>query len=89
MSVQFFNTFGASEGLHVYLEVVSDVQTVVAPNVRLSAGQTAKAYTEGILADDGDRYGVSDGERCRARFVLNAHLLQLQPPSRQHESHLL
>ena len=53
-SVHSSDTFGASEGLPASLEVVGEVPMGAAPNVWLSAGQTATAYTGGMLAEGAD-----------------------------------
>lgn len=53
-SVRASDTFGASEGLPAYLDVVGEVPMGRAPQVRLSAGQAAIAYTGGMLAEDAD-----------------------------------
>lgn len=53
-SVRAQDTFGASEGLPAYLEVVGEVPMGRAPDVTLSVGQAAKAYTGGALAGAAD-----------------------------------
>ncbi len=53
-SVRSSDTFGASEGLPAYLEVVGEVPMGRAAGVRLSAGQAARAYTGGMLAQGAD-----------------------------------
>ncbi|MCI0438015.1 MAG: molybdopterin molybdotransferase MoeA [Chloroflexi bacterium] len=53
-SVRSSDTFGASEGLPAYLEVVGEVPMGRAASVRLSAGQAARAYTGGMLAEGAD-----------------------------------
>lgn len=53
-SVRAADTFGASEGLPAYFEVVGEVSMGHAPEVALSAGHAAKAYTGGMLAEGGD-----------------------------------
>ena len=53
-SVRSSDTFGASEGLPAYLEVVGEVPMGRAPQVRLSVGQAARAYTGGMLAEGAD-----------------------------------
>ena len=51
-SVRASDTFGASEGLPAYLEVVGEVPMGVAPEISLSPGQAAGAYTGGMLAEN-------------------------------------
>lgn len=53
-SVRSQDTFGASEGLPAYLEVVGEAPMGKAPQVRLSTGQAAMAYTGGMLAQGAD-----------------------------------
>ena len=53
-SVRSADTFGASEGLPAYLEVVGEVPMGQAPEVRLAAGQASGAYTGGMLAHGAD-----------------------------------
>ena len=53
-SVRSSDTFGASEGLPAYLEVVGEVLMGRAAQVSLSPGQAAKAYTGGMLAKGAD-----------------------------------
>ena len=53
-SVRSSDTFGASEGLPAYLEVVGEVPMGKAPEVELSTGQAATAYTGGMLARTAD-----------------------------------
>ena len=50
-SVRASDTYGASEGLPAYLELVGEVPMGQATKVGLSQGQTAVAYTGGMLAD--------------------------------------
>ena len=53
-SVRSRDTFGASEGLPAYLEVVGEVRMGESADFRLAVGQAAKAYTGGMLARDAD-----------------------------------
>ena len=53
-SVRSSDTFGASEGLPAYLEVVGEVPMGKAPEVELSTGQAATTYTGGMLARAAD-----------------------------------
>ena len=53
-SVRSADTFGASEGMPAYLEIAGEVAMGRAPDVELSAGQAAGAYTGGMLADGAD-----------------------------------
>ena len=53
-SVRSRDTFGASEGLPAYLEVIGEVRMGEAADFRLGVGQAAKAYTGGMLARDAD-----------------------------------
>ena len=53
-SVRSADTFGASEGLPAYLDVVGEVPMGKAPAIRLSSGQAATAFTGGMLADGAD-----------------------------------
>lgn len=53
-SVRSRDTFGASEGLPAYLDVVGEVPMGEAAQVGLSVGQAATAYTGGMLARGAD-----------------------------------
>ena len=53
-SVRSADTFGASETMPAYLEVVGEVPMGAAPAVRLGTGEAAGAYTGGLLADGAD-----------------------------------
>ena len=53
-SVRARDTFGATEGLPAYLEVVGDVPTGTVPDVTLAQGQAATAFTGGMLAGEAD-----------------------------------
>ena len=53
-AVRASDTFGASESLPAYLEVVGEVPMGQAPNVMLAAGQATVAYTGGMLAHGAD-----------------------------------
>ena len=53
-SVRARDTFGASEGLPAYLDLVGEVPMGQSPSVRLAVGQAAKAYTGGMLAEGAD-----------------------------------
>ncbi len=53
-SVRAADTFGASETLPAYLEVVGEVPMGEAPAVRLGTGEAAGAYTGGLLAHGAD-----------------------------------
>ena len=53
-SVRSRDTFGASEGLPAYLDLVGEVPMGVESSVRLSVGQAATAYTGGMLAHGAD-----------------------------------
>ena len=53
-SVRSSDTFGASETMPAYLEVVGEVQMGAAPDVRVGTGEAAGAYTGGLLAHDAD-----------------------------------
>ena len=53
-SVRSRDTFGASEGLPAYLEVVGEVPMGQLGEVGLSVGQAATAFTGGALADGAD-----------------------------------
>ncbi|MCY3544429.1 MAG: molybdopterin molybdotransferase MoeA [Chloroflexi bacterium] len=53
-SVRSRDTFGASEGLPAYLDLVGEVPMGESADVRLSVGQAAKAYTGGMLAEGAD-----------------------------------
>ena len=53
-SVRAGDTFGASEGLPAYLEVVGEVPMGGIAQVSLTVGQAAKVYTGGMLADGAD-----------------------------------
>ena len=53
-SVRARDTFGASESLPAFLEVVADIPTGAASDVSLRAGEAAVAYTGGTLAGEAD-----------------------------------
>ena len=53
-SVRARDTFGASESLPAFCEVVGEVAMGSQPQVSLSTGQTAVAYTGGMLAEGAD-----------------------------------
>ena len=53
-SVRSRDTFGASEGLPAYLDLVGEVPMGVESNVRVGVGQAATAYTGGMLARGAD-----------------------------------
>ena len=53
-SVRSRDTFGASEGIPAYLDVVGDVPMGQPARVALSTGQAARAYTGGMLAEGAD-----------------------------------
>ena len=53
-SVRSADTFGSSEGLPAYLEVVGEVAMGETQRARLSSGQAATAYTGGMLAGGAD-----------------------------------
>lgn len=53
-SVRAGDTYGASEGLPAYLELVGEVHMGQAADVSLSQGQAALAFTGGMLADGAD-----------------------------------
>lgn len=53
-SVRSRDTFGASEGLPAYLDVVGEVPMGAESDVRLGRGQAATAYTGGMLAQGAD-----------------------------------
>ncbi len=53
-AVRARETFGASESLPAYLEVVGEVRMGQAPDITLAPGQAAVAYTGGMLANSAD-----------------------------------
>ena len=53
-AVRARDTFGASESLPAYLEVVGEVRMGQAPDITLATGQAAVAYTGGMLAHSAD-----------------------------------
>ena len=53
-AVRARDTFGASESLPAYLEVVGEVPMGQAPDITLATGQAAVAYTGGMLANGAD-----------------------------------
>lgn len=53
-SVRSRDTFGASEGLPAYLDLIGEVAMGEQANVNLGIGQAAKAYTGGMLAEGAD-----------------------------------
>ena len=53
-SVRSDDTFGATESLPAFLDVVGDVAMGAKPSVTLDAGQAARAYTGGMLAVGAD-----------------------------------
>src|SRR5215468_4988339 len=53
-AVRASDTFGASESLPAYLEVVGEVPMGQAPDFTLATGQATVAYTGGMLANNAD-----------------------------------
>ncbi len=53
-SVRARDTFGASESLPAFFDVVGEVPMGAAPQVSLATGQAAVAYTGGMLAEGAD-----------------------------------
>src|SRR5215510_14573064 len=53
-AVRARDTFGASESLPAYLEVVGEVRMGQAPDLTLATGQAAMAYTGGMLGHNAD-----------------------------------
>jgi molybdopterin molybdotransferase len=53
-AVRAGDTFGASESLPAYLEVIGEVPMGQAPTMTLTVGQAAIAYTGGMLANGAD-----------------------------------
>ena len=53
-SVRASDTFGATESMPAYLEVVGEVPMGAVPQTKLAAGQAAEAYTGGMLAEGAD-----------------------------------
>jgi len=53
-SVRARDTFGASEGMPAYIEVIGEVLMGQATSLTLATGQAAVAYTGGMLAGDAD-----------------------------------
>jgi molybdopterin molybdotransferase len=53
-AVRARDTFGASESLPAYLEVVGEVRMGQAPDITLATGQATVAYTGGMLARSAD-----------------------------------
>ena len=53
-SVRAADTFGATESMPAYLEVVGEVPMGAVPQAKLAAGQAAGAYTGGMLAGGAD-----------------------------------
>src|SRR3989475_8532506 len=53
-AVRARDTFGASESLPAYLEVVGEVRMGQASDITLTVGQAAVAYTGGMLANGAD-----------------------------------
>lgn len=53
-SVRAADTFGATEGLPAYLELAGEVPMGTAPELTLTPGQAATAFTGGMLADGAD-----------------------------------
>ena len=54
VSVRARDTFGATEGLPAYLEVVGEVPMGEAPDRSVGPGQAVHAYTGGMLAQGAD-----------------------------------
>ncbi len=53
-SVKAIDTFGASESLPAYIELVGEVPIGSPPDITISRGQAAKVYTGGMLANGAD-----------------------------------
>ena len=69
-SVRASDTFGASEGLPAYLNVVGEVAMGRATGVTLGVGETAVTYTGGMLAGGADRrcHGGTDPDRGSGHY---------------------
>jgi molybdopterin molybdotransferase len=53
-SVRAKDTFGATEGLPAYLDIIGEVPMGQTPQITVSEGQAARAYTGGMLANGAD-----------------------------------
>ena len=53
-SVKAKDTFGATEGLPSYLEIVGEVPMGKSPSISLKTGEAAITYTGGMLASEAD-----------------------------------
>ena len=69
-SVRSADTFGASEGLPAYLEVVGEVAMGETPRERLSSGQAATAYTGGMLAGGADAVVMFENTQAVDRSTI-------------------
>ena len=69
-SVRSADTFGASEGLPAYLEVVGEVAMGETPRERLSSGQAATAYTGGMLAGEADAVVMFENTQAVDRSMI-------------------
>src|SRR2546428_13991360 len=73
-AVRAHDTFGASESLPAYLEVVGEVRMGQGPDITLATGQAAVAYTGGVLAHRGD--AVVMGENTQKIDVTSIEVLR-------------
>ena len=69
-SVRSADTFGASEGLPAYLEVVGEVAMGETPRERLSSGQAATAHTGGMLAGGADAVVMFENTQAVDRSTI-------------------
>ncbi len=63
-SVRSADTFGATESLPAYLEVVGEVAMGVEPGAALGVGEAAVAYTGGMLADGADAVAMVENTQA-------------------------
>ena len=74
-SVRSRDTFGASEGLPAFLDLVGEVPMGGQADVKLDVGQAAKAYTGGMLAEGADAVVMVE----RTQFLDETAIEALRP----------
>jgi len=71
-AVRATDTYGASEGLPAYLEVVGEVLMGQAPHVTLGPGEAAQIATGGMLPDDADAVIMVEQTQTVGRHTIEA-----------------
>lgn len=69
-SVRSSDTYGASEGMPAYLDVVGEVSMGESARVSIGPGQAATAYTGGMLADGADAVVMVEHTQMAAESTI-------------------